>query len=135
MVKVYLIKIKDSNHELAIAIKTNFEAWIKPRQISELFKISKQRINYIIHHSKKEKRKRRTKLTGNEKLILVKWARDKPINLASAKFLQKRFNFLPKSKNENKAQKKFLFLLFVKRWISSSPNQKNPKGILFKFSK
>ena len=89
MVKVYLNKIKDSNHELAIAIKKNFEAGMKPRQISELFKISKQRINYWIHHPVKYKRKRRKKLTRNEKLILIKWAKDKPINLFPQKNTKK----------------------------------------------
>ena len=45
-------------------------------------------------------------MTRNEKMILIKWARDKPINIASARKLQKRFNSLPKSKKENKLQKK-----------------------------
>ena len=57
MVKVIINKIKDSNHELAIDIKKNFEAGMKPRKISDLFKISKQRVNYWMHHDiiKKEK--------------------------------------------------------------------------------
>ena len=106
MVKVFINKIKDSNHELAIAIKKNYEAGMKPQKISELFKISKQRVNYWIHHGVLNKRKRRTKLTRNEKLILIKWAKDKPINLASAKKLQMKFNSLPRTKKENKLQKK-----------------------------
>ena len=85
MVKYNPNKIKDSNHQLAIAIKKNYEAGMKPKKISELFNISKQRINYWIHHSVKNKRKRRTKLTRNEKILLIKWAEYKPTNLASAK--------------------------------------------------
>ena len=55
-------KIKDSNHELAIAIKKNFEAGMKPSKISELFKISKQRVNFWIHYPVKNGRKRRKKI-------------------------------------------------------------------------
>ena len=106
MVKYRPRKIKDSDHKLAIAIKKNYESGMKPRDIAKLFNISKQRINYCIHHSKINKKKRRTKLTRNEKLILMKWARDKPINVASARQLQKKFNSLPKSKKEKKLQKK-----------------------------
>ena len=106
MVKYRPREIKDSNHELAIAIKKNYQSGMKPKNIAKLFHISKQRINYIIHHSKNNKKKRRSKLTRNEKMILIKWARDKPINIASARKLQKRFNSLPKSKKENKLQKK-----------------------------
>ena len=70
MIKYRSRKIKDKGHELTTAIKKNFESGIKPIDISKLFKISKQRNNYIIHHLKKKKRKRRTKLARNEKLIL-----------------------------------------------------------------
>ena len=60
MVKIMPHKIKDINHISAIAIKKNYEAVMKPKNISELFKISKQRINYWIHHPAQIKRKRRT---------------------------------------------------------------------------
>ena len=79
---------------------------MKPQKISELFKISKQRVNYWIHHGVLNKRKRITKLTRNEKLILIKWAKDKPINLASAIKLQMKFNSLPRTKKENRLPKK-----------------------------
>ena len=57
MVKDFLNKIKDSDHELAFVIKKNSEAGMKTRKISDILKISKQRFNYWIHHSilKREK--------------------------------------------------------------------------------
>ena len=73
-----MAKIKDKKHHLAIAIKENFAAGMKPRDIAKLFKISKQRVNYRIHSSIR-KRKRRSKLTRKEINIIVKWAKDKPI--------------------------------------------------------
>ena len=105
MVKCYQNKNKPSKRDLAIAIKQNYEAGMKPIDISKLFNITKQRINYIIHHSTNNKR-RRTKLTRNEKNILIKWAKDKSINIASAKRLRNRFNSLPRYKKEKKKQKK-----------------------------
>ena len=89
-----LIKVKDHNHELSIAIKKNYEAGMRPKEIAKLFKISKQRINYWIHNPIIYKRKRRTKLTRNERNLIIKWAKDKPINFA------KKFKFLTKEKNE-----------------------------------
>ena len=50
--------------------------------------------------------KEEKKLTRNEKLFLIKWAKDRPLSLASAKKLQKKFNCLPRSKIENKQPKK-----------------------------
>ena len=75
---ILMVKIKDNNHHLAIAIKKNYSAGMKAKDIAKLFKISKQRVNYWIHNSIKI-RKRRTKLTRNEINMLVKWAKDKPI--------------------------------------------------------
>ena len=66
------------NHDLAIAIQMNYKAGMKAKAIADLFKITKQRVNYWLHHSIK-KRIRRTKLTRNEIHKIVKWARDKPI--------------------------------------------------------
>lgn len=63
-----MVKIKDKNHHLAIAIKENYAAGMKPKEIASLFHISKQRVNYWIHHSIKT-RKRRTKLTLKEIFI------------------------------------------------------------------
>ena len=106
MVKCYPKKNKDSKRELAIAIRKNFEAGMKPRDISKLFNITKQRVNYCIHHSTNNKRRRRSRLSRNEKNILIKWDKDKPLNLASAKRLRNRFNSLPKYKKGKKKQKK-----------------------------
>ena len=108
MVKYRPRKIKDSDHKLAIAIKKNYESGMKPRDIAKLFNISKQRINYCIHHSKINKKKRRTKLTRNEKLILMKWARDKPINVASARQLQKNLIHCQNLKKKKNYKKKYL---------------------------
>ena len=85
MVKYLPNYSKNINHDLAIAIQQNYAHGMKPKDISELFKISKQRTNYWLHHKVNKRRKRRTKLTRNEKLLLIKWAKDKPINLASAR--------------------------------------------------
>ena len=45
---------------------------MKAKDIANLLKISKQRVNYWIHNEIKEKRKRRTKLTRKEKNYLIK---------------------------------------------------------------
>ena len=60
-----MVKIKDKNHHLAITIKVNYAAGMKPKEIASLFQISKQRVNYWIHRPIKT-RKRRTKLTRKE---------------------------------------------------------------------
>ena len=46
MVKNFLPNTK---HHLPIAIKKNYEAGMKPKEIAKLFGISKQRVNYWIH--------------------------------------------------------------------------------------
>ena len=43
--------IKYTNHELTILIKKVYASGMKPKGISKLFNVSKQRINYCIHHS------------------------------------------------------------------------------------
>ena len=40
-----MVKIKDKKHHLAIAIKENFAAGMKPKDIAKLFNLSKQRVN------------------------------------------------------------------------------------------
>ena len=75
---ILMVKIKDKNHHLAIAIQENYSAGMKAKDIASLFKISKQRVNYWIHRSIKT-RKRRTKLTRKEINMIVNWAKDKPI--------------------------------------------------------
>ena len=104
MVKKILIKAKE--HHLAIAIKENFAAEMRQKDIATLFKISKQRVNYWIHNPI-QKRKRRTKLSRKEINTIVKWARDKPIIecRVSAKNIKSRFNKLSKNKKERKKQK------------------------------
>ena len=101
-----MVKIKDKKHRLAIAIQENFSHGMKPKDIAELFHLSKQRVNYWIHRSIK-KRKRRTKLNRNEINMIIKWAKDKPImeKKVSAKNIQRRFNRLPKKLKEKKKQK------------------------------
>ena len=101
-----MVKIKDKNHRLAIAIQENFSHGMKPKDIAELFHLSKQRVNYWIHRYIK-KRKRRTKLNRNEINMIIKWAKDKPImeKKVSAKNIQRRFNRLPKKLKEKKKQK------------------------------
>ena len=79
---------------------------MKPIEISKLFNISKQKVNYWIHNSIIFHRKRRTKMTRKEINIIVKWARDRLVNLYSARKIQKKFNSLPKSKKEKVLQKK-----------------------------
>ena len=89
---------KDKNHEYAIAIKKNFSAGMKPIQIAKLFNISPQKVNYWIHHPIVYHKNRRMKLTRNERNIIIKWAKNKPINIASAKIIQRKFNYLSKTK-------------------------------------
>ena len=101
-----MVKIKDKNHHLTIAIRENYVHGMKPKEIANLFKISKQRVNYWIHHMIK-KRKRRTKLNRKEINMIVKWAKDKSImeKKFSAKNIQIRFNKLKKKFKENKKKK------------------------------
>ena len=73
-----MVKIKDKQHHLAIAIKENFAHGMKPKEIADLSHLSKQRENYWLHYIIK-KRKRRTKLNRREINLIVKWAKDKPI--------------------------------------------------------
>ena len=104
MVKSYMPI--NERKELAIAIKKNYQAGMKTVEISRLFKISKQTVNYWLHHPIIIKRKRRTKLTRPEINIIIKWARDKPINICSAKKIRNRFNLLHKRRKEKGKQKK-----------------------------
>ena len=101
-----MVKIKDKQHHLAIAIKENFAHGMKPKEIADLFHLSKQRVNYWLHHIIK-KRKRRTKLNRNEINLIVKWAKDKPImeKKVSAKNIQIKFNKLRNKFKENKKKK------------------------------
>ena len=103
-----MVKIRDKDHRLAIAIQENYSAGMKPKVIANLFKISKQHVNYWIHTPIKKKRKRRTKLTRNEINFIVKWAKDKPIveKKVSAKNIQNKFNKLPKRLKEKGLNKK-----------------------------
>ena len=92
-----MVKIKDKNHHLAIAIKEIYSHGMKPKEIANLFHLSKQRVNYWLHHEIRS-RKRRTKLNRKEINMIVKWAKDKPIieKKVSAKNIQQRFNRLKK---------------------------------------
>ena len=105
-----MVKIKEKSNHLAIAIKENYKAGMKPRDIAKLFKISKQRVNYWIHKPIAQ-RKRRMKLTRREINIIVNWAKDKPImeKKVSAKNIQMKFNRLStKFKEGKKKEKNFL---------------------------
>ena len=103
----FFSKIKDPKHHFAIAIKKNYDAGMRLKDIAKLFNLSKQRVNYWLHHDIITKRKRREKLTRNERSFILKWAKDKPVNFASARKIQQKFNRLPKNKKENRIQKKF----------------------------
>ena len=82
-------------------------AGMKPKEIAELFQISKQRVNYWIHTPIRQKI-RREKLSRKEINKIVKWAKDKSIMecKVSAKNIQSRYNKLPKRLKEKKRQKK-----------------------------
>ena len=82
---------KYKNQKLGNAIIKNHEAGMKFKDIAKLFKISRQRVNYWIHNKIIMPRKRRTKLTRNEKNIIIKWAKNKPTNIAGAKKIQMKF--------------------------------------------
>ena len=101
MVKKVKKYSSENYRNLAIAIKKNYEAGMKPIEIANLFKISKQHVNYWIHNPLK---KRITKLTRKEINKIVKWAKDKPIMecRVSAKNIQAKFNKLPKRMKEKK---------------------------------
>ena len=73
-----MIKIKDEQHHLAIAIKENYAQRMKPKEIENLFHLSKQRVNYWINHII-NKQKRRTKLNSRVIIKIVMWAKDMSI--------------------------------------------------------
>ena len=55
-------KVKISNKDTAIAIKRNFQVGMKRKDIAALFGVSKQKVNYWIHHSTNKRKTRRAKL-------------------------------------------------------------------------
>ena len=123
MAKEYIPKNK--RNELAITIKKLHETGMKQINIAKLLNISKRKVNYWIHNPIILKRKRRTKLIRKEKNLLVRWARDKPINLWSAKKIQNKFNLLTKYKKE-KNMPKTISLSIVNKTLNqylSKPKQ------------
>ena len=76
---------KYKNQKLGNAIIKNHEAGMKAKDIAKLFKISHQRVNYWIHNKIIIPRKRRTKLTSNEKNIIIIWTKNKPTKNAGSK--------------------------------------------------
>ena len=131
MVKYLPNYSKNINHDLAIAIQQNYAHGMKPKDISELFKISKQRTNYWLHHKVNKRRKRRTKLTRNEKLLLIKWAKDKPINLASARKLKIKFDSMSRQKKEKKMKKKISVSTIYKTLNECLTKPKQIKKVFF----
>ena len=73
-----MVKYVPNKRNLAIAIRENYNAGMKAKEIAELFQISKQRVNYWLHTPIRKKIRRR-KLSRNEINMIVKWAKDKPI--------------------------------------------------------
>ena len=74
-----MVKIKDKQHHLTIAIKENFAHGMKPKEIADLFHLSKQRENYWIHHIIKKRKRSQSnvrqtyrKASCNKKGILFK---------------------------------------------------------------
>ena len=65
-----MAKIKDKNHHLENAIKENYKAGMKLKDIATLFNLSKQRVNYWIHREIKG-RKRITKLNRREINMII----------------------------------------------------------------
>ena len=144
-----MIKIKDKNHHLAIEIKENYAHGMKPKEIANLFHLSKQRVNYWLHHEIRS-RKRRRKLNRKEINMIVKWAKDKPImeKKVSAKNIQQRFNKLKKKFKENK-KKKIISLSTANRVLNKfigkprlvrkvfhlKPSEKNLRVLFCKFMK
>lgn len=62
---------------------------------------------------------------------MIKWAKDKPINLASPKRLQRRFNSLSKKKKEKKRQKKVSLSIVNKALNKYLSKSKNIKKVFF----
>ena len=90
-----MVKYAPNKRNIAIEIKENYFAGMKPKEIAKLFQLSKQRVNYCLHSGKTKKR--RGKLSGKEINMIVKLAKDKPIiecNV-SARNIQTRYNKLP----------------------------------------
>ena len=124
---VKLFKKVDSKHEIAIAIKKNYEAGMRPKDIAELFNLSKQRVNYWLHHEIQIKRQRREKLTRNERLIIIKWEKDKSISMASARKIQIKFIDSQKAKRKIEFKKKIYSSTANKTLNKYSSKSKNAK--------
>ena len=87
---------------------------MKPIQIAKLFNISSQKVNFWVHHPIVYKRKRRMNLTRNERNIIIRWAKNKPINISSAKIIQRKFIISQKQKKEIIDLKKHTYQLSLK---------------------
>ena len=118
-----LPKQKFSKKDTAITIKRNFQAGMKPIDIANLFKISKQIVNYHIHHGMNERKTRRTKLNRNEKNLIFKWAKDRPISLASEKNYKEDLTIYPKKKKKREYKKEYLYPLLIELLIKDYQNQ------------
>jgi len=54
------------------------------------------------------------KLTRNERNIIIRWAKNKPINISSAKIIQRKFIISQKQKKEIIDLKKHTYQLSIK---------------------
>ena len=79
---------------------------MKANKIAKLFGVSPQRINYWIHNEIALTRKRRIKLTRNEKIMLIKWAKNNPTNIVGEKKIQMKLNLLSSYKKKKNIKKK-----------------------------
>ena len=70
-------------------------------------------VDMVFFHQIIGKRKRRAKLTSKEKNLIVRWTKDKSINLVSAKEIQRKFNSLSKTKKEKNRKKRCHYLLLI----------------------
>lgn len=99
-----MVKLNDKN-ETAIAIKKNYGTGMKNKDITNLFKIKRQKVSYWSHRNVCTK-KRRKKLNLGEIRKIVNWAKNKPIieKGVSAEKLANKWKQKEKLLKERKAQ-------------------------------
>ena len=120
---------------------------MRPKDIAKLFNLSKQRVNYWLHHDIITKRKRREKLTRNERSFILKWAKDKPKRRRNSigQFISSDYGEFKRNggtSHRDKAKKKSItifiaifFIILASPWIALLLKSKNLRTIILGLEK
>ena len=103
----FFSKIKDPKHHFAIAIKKNYDAGMRPKDIAKLFNLSKQRVNYWLHHEVSNKRKKEKNLLEMKDQSFLNGQRISPLTWLLQEKYNKSLIDSQKIKKKNGFKKKF----------------------------